>query len=94
MRSLGYPTRLVDGVIAFEQQLGYHEWVEVYIDGQGFVPLDPTFNEFPAGPNRLTFAVGDSSPEGMLKLGITATQLLSGIKVSLKSFQKKKPTAK
>ena len=94
LRSLGYPTRLVDGVIAFDRQLGYHEWVEVYIDGQGFVPLDPTFNEFPAGPNRLVFAVGDSSPEGMLQLGITATQLLSGITVSLKSFKKKKSTAK
>ena len=94
LRALGYPTRLVDGVIAFDRQLGYHEWVEVYIEGEGFIPLDPTFNEFPAGPNRLTFAVGDSSPEGMVQLGMTATQLLSGIKVSLKSFEKKRVKAK
>ena len=55
--------------------------------------MDPTFHELPAGPNRLKFAVGDSTPEGMLKLGITATQLLSGIKVKVLSFQKKKPEA-
>jgi hypothetical protein len=90
LRSLGYPTRLVDGVIAFDQQLGYHEWIEVYIDGQGFVPVDPTFNEFPAGPNHLKFALGDSSPEGMIQLGMTATQLLSGIEVSIKGFTKAK----
>jgi hypothetical protein len=80
----------VDGVIAFDQQLGYHEWIEVYIDGQGFVPVDPTFNEFPAGPNHLKFALGDSSPEGMIQLGMTATQLLSGIEVSIKGFTKAK----
>lgn len=90
LRSLGYPTRLVDGVIASDRQLGYHEWIEVYIEGQGFVPVDPTFNEFPAGPNRLKFAIGDSSPEGMIQLGITATQLLSGIEVSIKSYTKAK----
>lgn len=75
-RSLGIPTRLVDGVIVDGGHVGYHEWVEVYIDGEGFIPADPMFGEFPASPARLKLTEGTSSPEGLLKLGVAAGRML------------------
>jgi hypothetical protein len=84
LRSLGVPTRLVDGVIVDGGRAGYHEWVEVQIDAQGFIAADPTFGAFPAGPERLKLAEGSSSPEGLLSLGVAAGRLLRpGVKVEV-----------
>ena len=91
LRAQGFPTRLVDGLIVADGKMGYHEWIEVYVHGQGFVPVDPTFNEIPAGPNRLKFATGDSSPQGMVQLGVTATQLLSGLQIKVLAHKKMAP---
>ena len=87
LRAQGFPTRLVDGLVVHSGRLGYHEWLEAYIEELGFVPVDPTFDEVPAGPNRLKFAVGDSTPEGMVALGITASQLLTGQQIKDKEHQ-------
>ena len=76
LRSVGIPTRLVDGVVVDGGRAGYHEWVEVQIDQEGFVPADPTFGEFPASPLRLKLAEGSSSPEGLLGLGVAAGRML------------------
>lgn len=75
LRTAGIPTRLVDGVIVDGGRAGYHEWVEVQVDGQ-LVPADPTFGAFPAGPERLKLAEGSSSPEGLLALGVAAGRLM------------------
>jgi hypothetical protein len=83
LRIAGLPTRLVDGVVISGGRVGYHEWVEVYLEGRGFVPADPTFGVFPAGPDRLKFAEGASDPEGMLKLSVAAARLLKGMKVEV-----------
>ena len=86
LRSQGIPTRLVDGVVLTGTHVGYHEWVEVYVEGVGFVPADPTFGEYPATPLRLKLAEGSSSPEGLLELGVAAGRLLRpGVEVSVLS---------
>lgn len=83
LRSAGIPTRLVDGVIVDGGRAGYHEWVEVQVDGQ-LIPADPTFGAFPAGPERLKLAEGSSSPEGLLTLGVAAGRLLRpGVKIEV-----------
>ena len=76
LRSLHIPTRLVDGVVVDGGRAGYHEWVEVQVDNEGFIPADPTFGEFPASPLRLKLAEGSSSPQGLLHLGISAGRML------------------
>lgn len=76
LRSVGIPTRLVDGIVVDGGRAGYHEWVEVQIDDEGFVPVDPTFGEFPASPLRLKLAEGSSSPQGLLSLGVAAGRML------------------
>jgi transglutaminase-like putative cysteine protease len=84
LRSLGIPTRLVDGVVVTGGRAGYHEWVEVHVEGQGFVPADPTFGVFPAGPQRLKLAEGSSAPEGLLHLGVAAGRLLQkGVRIEV-----------
>lgn len=85
LRSAGIPTRLVDGVVVSGGRAGYHEWVEVEVDGQ-VVPADPTFGEFPASPARLKLAEGSSAPDGLLRLGVAAGRLLRpGVRVEVVS---------
>ena len=84
LRARGFPTRLVDGVVVSERDAGYHEWVEVYVEGRGFVPIDPMFAAFPAGPERLKLAVGTTSPDEFLGLSLAAARLLrAGVKVEV-----------
>lgn len=83
LRTAGIPTRLVDGVIVDGGRAGYHEWVEVQVDGE-LLPADPTFGAFPAGPERLKLAEGSSSPEGLLALGVAAGRLMRpGVKIEV-----------
>jgi transglutaminase-like putative cysteine protease len=89
LRSQGIPTRLVDGVVITGGRAGYHEWVEVFVDGEGFLAADPTFGEFPASPLRLKLAEGSSSPEGLLELGVAAGRLLRpGVRVEVLDFER------
>jgi transglutaminase-like putative cysteine protease len=82
LRARGIPTRLVDGVVVDHDRAGYHEWVEAFIDGEGFVAADPTFGQFPAGPERLKLAEGSTAPNEHLQLSLAAARLL-GSKVVL-----------
>ncbi len=83
-RSLGIPTRIVDGVVVDGGRAGYHEWVEVQVDDEGWVPADPTFGEFPAGPARLKLAEGSTSPDEQLQLSLAASRLLKpGVKIEV-----------
>ena len=43
-RSNGIPARIVSGfVLKNNKQIGYHNWVEVYLTKNGWIPFDPTF---------------------------------------------------
>lgn len=84
LKARGFPARLVDGVVVSGTKAGYHEWVEVYVEGRGFVPADPTFGAFPAGPERLKLAVGTTHPDDHLQLSLAAARLLkSGVKLEV-----------
>ena len=87
LRAVGLPTRIVDGVIVDHDRAGYHEWVEVDL-GNGFVPVDPTFNAWPAGPERLKLAEGSTLPDEQLGLSLAAARLLkSGVVVQVLSAE-------
>lgn len=61
-RSLGIPARINVGVAYVHGAFYYHAWPEVYIDeGKGhglWLPVDPTFNQFPADATHVRFARG------------------------------------
>ena len=61
-RSIGLPARIAVGVAYAYGAFYYHAWPEVYIDeGQDrgvWLPVDPTFNEFPASATHVRLARG------------------------------------
>jgi len=61
-RSIGIPSRVNVGVVYVRGAFYYHAWPEVYIDegqGQGlWLPVDPTFDQFPADATHLRLARG------------------------------------
>lgn len=61
-RSLGLPTRMVAGIVYSESGYGgggflYHAWPEVWL-GE-WVPVDPTFGQFPADATHIKLVEGD-----------------------------------
>jgi transglutaminase-like putative cysteine protease len=64
-RALGIPSRIAVGLAYVRGVQGafyYHAWPEVYLaekDGRGFwLPVDPTFNQFPADATHVRLARG------------------------------------
>ena len=61
-RALGIPARIAVGLVFVRGAFYYHAWPEVYIDegrGRGlWLPVDPTFNQFPADATHLRLARG------------------------------------
>jgi len=61
-RSIGIPARINVGVAYVRGAFYYHAWPEVYLDegsGRGvWLPVDPTFNQFPADATHLRLARG------------------------------------
>ena len=61
-RSIGIPARINVGLVYVRGAFYYHAWPEVYLDegkGQGlWLPVDPTFNQFPADATHVRLARG------------------------------------
>lgn len=62
-RALGLPTRVVNGVVYMEEYGGflYHSWNEVFVDGAGWRPVDPTFAQPLADATHLALVEGESA---------------------------------
>lgn len=60
-RSLGIPTRLVNGIVYSEMFPGflYHTWAESYLAGR-WVAVDPTFGQIPADATHVKFVEGEN----------------------------------
>ena len=46
MRSLGVPARWESGWMLHPGEVGMHDWAEVYFEGVGWVPVDPSFGRY------------------------------------------------
>jgi len=57
-RSAGIPARFAYGVVFMPDRgtFGFHTWVQVHVGD--WIPMDPTWGDFPAGVDHLTLAVG------------------------------------
>jgi len=63
LRASGFPAREVSGIAYLGDAspgLGYHAWVEVYLDGRWF-PMDPTWNQVPIDASHVTLSRGSST---------------------------------
>jgi transglutaminase-like putative cysteine protease len=61
-RAAGIPARISVGLVAVRNAFYYHAWPEVFVDeGHGtglWLPVDPTFNQFPADATHIRLARG------------------------------------
>ena len=77
-RSLGIPARINVGLVYVRGAFYYHAWPEVYIDegkGQGlWLPVDPTFNQFPADATHVRLARGGLDKQAAILPMIGKTQ--------------------
>ena len=48
MRTLGIPARWESGWMLHPGEKNFHDWAEVYFEGVGWVPVDPSFGRFPS----------------------------------------------
>jgi len=55
-RAAGVPARIAAGLAYVDGKFYYHAWPEVFLDD--WVPVDPTFGQFPADAAHLRFIVG------------------------------------
>ena len=85
-RALGIPARIATGLAFTRNAFYYHAWPEVYIDegnNRGlWLPVDPTFNQFPADAMHLRFATGGLDKQtailpliGKLQITVLSLQL-------------------
>ncbi len=56
-RAAGIPTRMAAGIVYMKNGFYYHAWPEVWLNG--WVAVDPTFNQFPADATHIRFVTGD-----------------------------------
>ena len=67
-RALGIPTRVVNGLVYSEAHQGFlfHTWTTVHLAGR-WVPVDPTFAQFPADATHVELLFGEE-PAALLPL--------------------------
>jgi hypothetical protein len=88
-RSVGVPSRIAVGLAYTRGAFFYHAWPEVYLDeggGRGlWLPVDPTFNQFPADATHVRLARGGLDKQavilpmiGKIKMTIVDVELAPG----------------
>jgi transglutaminase-like putative cysteine protease len=93
-RSAGIPARIAVGLAYVRGAFYYHAWPEVYLDegnGRGlWLPVDPTFNQFPADATHVRLARGGLDRQaaivpliGRLKMTVLDLELAPGSPTTL-----------
>jgi len=77
-RAVGIPSRIATGLAYVRGKFYYHAWPEVWL-GE-WVPVDPTFGQFPADAAHLRFVIGglDRQAELLRLIGNLEIQMVEG----------------
>ncbi|MBI2407725.1 MAG: transglutaminase domain-containing protein [Gemmatimonadetes bacterium] len=77
-RAVGIPARIATGLAYVRGKFYYHAWPEVWLDD--WVPVDPTFGQFPADAAHLRFVVGGLTQQAELLrlIGNLEIQIVEG----------------
>jgi transglutaminase-like putative cysteine protease len=68
-RSIGLPSRIAVGLVFMRGAFYYHAWPEVYVRESGgglWLPVDPTFNQFPADATHVRLARGGLAKQAVI----------------------------
>lgn len=87
-RAIGIPARIAVGLVFVRGAFYYHAWPEVYINesaARGFwLPVDPTFNQFPADATHFRLARGGLDKQaaivpmiGRIKIALTDVDVVA-----------------
>ena len=88
-RSLGLPSRIAVGLAYVRGAFYYHAWPEIYIEERSnrgyWLPVDPTFNQFPADATHFRIARGGLDKQaaiipmvGKIKMTVTDLDVVPG----------------
>ncbi len=80
MRTAGIPARLAAGVVYQDGYFFYHAWVEIYLNS--WVPVDPTFNQFPADVSHIRFIIGGLANQ------IKVLNMINRIKIKIMDYRR------
>ncbi|MEP6690073.1 MAG: transglutaminase-like domain-containing protein [Gemmatimonadaceae bacterium] len=72
-RASGLPARSAAGLVYVGGKFYYHAWPEVYLGA--WVPVDPTFGQFPADASHIRFVTGDYFRQAELLKLVGALQI-------------------
>lgn len=103
-RAAGIPARISVGLVAVRNAFYYHAWPEVYLaEGRGrgrWLPVDPTFNQFPADATHLRLARGGLDKQvailpliGRVRMTILDLELAAGASPVLVGRDPARPAA-
>ena len=80
-RAVGLPARVAVGLVYLLGAFHYHAWAEVYVEdppGRGsWIPVDPTFNQFPADATHVRLARGGLEQQALI------TPLIGRIRIEI-----------
>ena len=69
-RALSLPARIAVGLVHVRGAFYYHAWPEVYLDESAdrglWLPVDPTFNQFPADSTHVRLARGGLAQQAVI----------------------------
>jgi hypothetical protein len=69
-RAAGIPARVAVGLVYLLGAFHYHAWAEVYVEGPPgrglWIPVDPTFNQFPADATHVRLARGGLERQALI----------------------------
>jgi transglutaminase-like putative cysteine protease len=88
-RSIGIPARIAVGLVYVRGAFYYHAWPEIYLNegaSRGlWMPVDPTFNQFPADATHFRLARGGLDTQatiipliGRLKIALVEVEVVAG----------------
>lgn len=82
-RAAGIPARIAAGLAFVDGKFYYHAWPEILL--RNWVPVDPTFGQFPADAAHLRFVIGGLSRQAEL------LQLMGNLKIDVLSVNASGP---
>lgn len=77
-RAAGIPTKMIGGLVYQDGRFFYHAWAEVYLGT--WIPVDPTFAQFPADATHIPVVEGDIEEQ------VNLVKIMGQIKLAVLDF--------
>ncbi len=86
VKALGIPARIVNGLVYYQDSFGYHEWVEIYLNG-GWRGVDPALNQWNIDATHIKLTQGGSNDKAILMASLKLAKILTRIKIEILGYK-------